>query len=106
MVAGGGWGIPVYRRLQKQGVPFATGILFENDVDFQVAQALSSRVISAPAFEEISQSIFEQAAQLLKECTSVIDAGTPVGRLNEKNGRLLSMARQLGLPVTTMKESS
>ena len=106
VVAGGGWGIPVYRRLQKQGVPFATGILFENDVDFQVAQALSSRVISAPAFEEIPQSIFEQAAQLLKECTSVIDAGTPVGRLNEKNGSLLSMARQLGLPVTTMKESS
>ncbi|MDY4754126.1 MAG: ABC transporter ATP-binding protein [Candidatus Faecousia sp.] len=106
VVAGGGWGIPVYRRLQKQGIPFATGILFENDVDFQVAQALSSRVISTPAFEEISQSIFEQAAKLLKECTSVIDAGTPVGRLNEKNGRLLSLARQLGLPVTTMKESS
>ena len=75
-------------------------------MDFQVAQALSSRVISAPAFEEISLECYDQAARLLKECTSVIDAGTPVGRLNEKNGRLLSLARQLGLPVTTMKESS
>ncbi len=37
VVAGAGYGAPVYRKLQKQQIPFATGILFENDVDAQVA---------------------------------------------------------------------
>ena len=66
-------------------------------------KATLRRLIKASA--EISQECYHQAAQLLKECTSVIDAGTPVGRLNEKNGNLLSLAHRLGKPVTTMKES-
>ena len=48
MIAGGGTGIPVYRRLQKEGIPFATGILFENDTDFRVARSLASAVVSCP----------------------------------------------------------
>ncbi len=44
VVGGGGWGIPVYRELQKRQIPFAAGILFENDVDYQVAARLSDQV--------------------------------------------------------------
>ena len=95
VVAGAGYGIPVYRRLQKQGIPFATGILFENDVDFQVARMLSGQVVSCPAFTEMREERFEKAAQLLKRCPQVIDAGTPIGPLNEKNRSLLELAHQL-----------
>ena len=34
VIGGGGSGIPVYRRLQRRGVPFAAGILQENDLDY------------------------------------------------------------------------
>ena len=99
VVAGGGFGIPVYRKLQKQGVSFATGILFENDVDFQVAEMLSSHVVSCPAFEEMTEESYNRAAAILKACPRVIDAGTPKGSLNEKNRRLLELARELGKEI-------
>lgn len=106
VIAGGGFGIPAYRQLQRRGIPFATGILFENDVDFQVAQVLGSAVVSVPAFEEMTQEHYEQAARLLAQSAEVIDAGTPVGRLNGLNGKLLTLAREKGIPITIMNKNS
>lgn len=99
VVAGGGFGIPLYRRLQKQAVAFATGILFENDVDYQVARELSDFVVTAPAFMPISEQRYEEAASLLEACTEVLDAGTPVGEFNRANGRLLELAEKRGIPI-------
>ena len=99
VVAGGGYGIPVYRQLQKQGVSFATGILFENDVDLQVARMLGSHVISCPAFEEMTEQSYDEAAAILKTCTRIIDAGTPKGKLNERNRKLLELAKELGKDI-------
>ena len=104
VIAGGGYGVPVYRELQKKGIPFATGILFENDVDFQVAQTLSSTVVSVPAFEEMTREHYTQASRLLSECARVIDAGTPVGKLNTLNGKLLEFANENGIPITYCDE--
>ena len=99
VVGGGGHGAAVYRALQKCQIPFATGILFDNDVDYQIASELSDHVISAPAFEPISEQRYDNAARLLLECDAVIDAGTPVGTFNQLNRRLLEFAAQRGLPV-------
>ena len=35
VLAGGGTGIPVFRKLQKENVPFAAGVLYTNDIDYQ-----------------------------------------------------------------------
>ncbi len=99
VVAGGGYGIPCYRALQKQGIPFATGILFENDVDHRVAEHLSDHVVTAAAFEVMDQALYEEALELMGRCKVVMDAGTPVGTLNRQNGELLKFARQRGIPV-------
>mgnify|MGYP000854047519 CR=1 FL=1 len=92
VVAGGGYGIALYRALQKREIPFATGILFENDVDYQVAVELSGHVVAAPAFESMTDIQFREASDLLLRCEAVIDAGTPVGTLNQMNRRLLRLA--------------
>ena len=99
VVAGNGCGIPIYRQLQKQGIPFATGILFENDVDYQVARTLSNLVIHVPAFSRIDTPTFERASSAMLSCGAVFDAGTPVGEWNERNMQLLALARERGLPV-------
>jgi len=99
VVAGGGYGIACYRALQKQEIPFATGILFENDVDCQVARELSNHVVIAPAFETMTDDQFRQASELLLRCESVIDAGTPVGTLNHFNSKLLRLAEEKNIPV-------
>ena len=103
VLSGGGWGIPVFRRLQKQGIPFAAGILFENDVDYQVARSLGTQVVSTPAFQPMNQAQFDGAASLIRQSGHLIDAGTPLGPLNEQNARLLEFAREQGIPVTSCR---
>ena len=104
VVAGCGYGIACYRLLQKKNIPFATGILFPNDVDYQVAAALSDHVVCTPPFEEMSQAQFDDAAQILLACDFVVDAGTPVGTLNKYNGKLLGLARERGIAVYSGSE--
>ena len=41
VIGGGGAGIPVYHCLQRQNIPFAAGILQENDVEFAAAKAMA-----------------------------------------------------------------
>lgn len=101
VVAGGGYGIPYYRELQKYQIPFATGPLFDNDVDYQVAAVLTDNLISAPAFFRMDEKLYEAAADLLTACSMVLEAGTPVGELNEINERLLLLAGEKGIPVLT-----
>ena len=103
VVAGGGYGISCYRALQKQEIPFATGILFENDVDCQVAKELSNHVVLAPAFESMTDAQFEEASDLLLQCEAVIDAGTPSGTFNQLNFKLLRLAEEHNIPVYRSK---
>lgn len=99
VVAGGGYGAECYRMLQKNGIPFATGILYENDIDCPVASALSECVVTAPAFEEMTQEQYERAVFLMERIGVLIDAGTPVGSMNRKNGMLIERAKEKGLSV-------
>ena len=72
VIGGNGTGIPVYRQLQKEGIPFAAGILWENDREYPVAEALASVVIREKAFESVSDATFETAVKVLKNCEKVI----------------------------------
>lgn len=99
VIAGNGCGIDCYRTLQKQQIPFATGILYENDVDTQVARELSDHVITAPAFEPMNEQQYRQAAEVLLHCEAVIDAGTTIGSLNAMNGKLLTLAKDKNIPI-------
>lgn len=104
VVAGGGYGIDCFRYLQKQQIPFAAGILFENDVDCSVAKSLSDNVICCPAFEPMAEVHWEKAAQILRSCQQIYDVGTPIGTLNAMNGKLLALARQEGIPIVPWKK--
>ncbi len=97
VIGGGGSGIPVYRRLQRQGVPFAAGVLHENDLDYPVAKALAAQVIPERPFEPIGDEAFARAAQCLKACGQVICPLRAFGAMNEKNRALLELARSLGM---------
>ena len=99
LVGGGGFGAPVYRSLQKRQIPFATGILYENDVDLQIARELSDCLVTAPAFEPMTEAQYNAAWALIRRCGRILDAGTPVGTQNALNGKLLETAAREGIPV-------
>lgn len=84
VLAGAGCGIPVYRQLQKHKIPFSTGVLFENDVDMQVAKVLSENIVSAPAFSIIEEEQIAACRKLIDCAEYCIDAGTPVGEQNKR----------------------
>ncbi|MCD7837610.1 MAG: ABC transporter ATP-binding protein [Clostridiales bacterium] len=101
VVGGAGYGVPVCRRLQREQIPFAVGILFENDVDTSVARALAAEVFTVPAFEPVSEEGFAAARDAMLRIGAVLDAGCPVGTFNQCNRRLLDVAREAKLPVFT-----
>ena len=84
-----GRGIPVYRRLQKEGTPFIAGILYENDIDYQLARHLASRVIMEEPFREISDPVYEEAKDAISKCGRVIYTDIPWGSCNRRLKELL-----------------
>jgi iron complex transport system ATP-binding protein len=92
-----GTGIPVYRRLQKENIPFAAGILYQNDVDHQLARLLASEVIAEEPFEEIRPEILRQAMDCMERCEGVLDAGVKIGVINQRIQVLIDRAKELGI---------
>ena len=88
VIGGGGRGIPVYRALQRRGVPFAAGILAENDVDCFVAKALAAETVAVPAFTLPDEGTVDRAVSLMLGCERVICCLDAFGELNEAD-RLL-----------------
>lgn len=91
-----GKGIPVYRRLQRENVPFAAGILYTNDVDYQVARFLAAEVVTAEPFEEISRTACERALKLLGQCERAVCPGVKIGSGNRRIEELIRAAREMG----------
>ena len=89
-----GTGIPVYRRLQKQGVPFAAAILYENDVDYRLARLLAAQVVSEKPFMPIGDEAFRRALALMDRCERIIDAGVAIGQINRRMEDLIAEARR------------
>ena len=96
VIGGGGSGIPVFRLLQRRGIPFAAGILAENDVDFFVARSLAARVVSVPAFRGIDEKALAQARTLMESCRGTYCCLDAFGPENEKNRLLAEEAEARG----------
>lgn len=99
VIAGGGGGRSIYRRLQRQGIPFATGILYKNDLDYPTAKALAVNVIAADGFEPVTEKEVDLARRALETCERVICSKTQFGTLEHANRELLEYARKCGKKV-------
>lgn len=105
VIAGGGYGIPQYRILQKKGIPFMTGILYQNDIDYPAACDLASKVFSEEAFCFIRDETYTAAEKGLSSCKTVIDCTGVSGSLNHKNFDLLQKAKKLELKIVGTAEN-
>ena len=94
VIGGNGSGIPVYRQLQRQGIPFAAGVLHENDLDYPVAKALAVQVVSEQPYEVIREETYEEALRVMKVCGKVILCVQEFGSGNRKNKELAQWAEQ------------
>lgn len=94
VIAGGGSGISIYRKLQRERKAFRTGIIYENDLDFPVARALAAELIAAKAFEPVDKRTFEHAKKAIDSCSKVICCRRKFGSLETANKNLLEYANR------------
>ena len=100
VLSSGKTGIPVYRKLQKAGIPFAAGILYPGENDYQLARLLASGIISEEPYEPISDETYQKALKIMEKCGKVINAGVKVGSMNQKMGELLRIAEERRMLVS------
>ena len=96
VIGGGGSGIPVYRRLQRLGVPFAAGILHQNDLDYPVARALAAELVEEAAYQPVTAETLARALAVLERCGKAACALPAFGSLNEANRLLWEAAGRSG----------
>ena len=99
VIGGGGSGIPVYRRLQRMGVPFAAGILHRNDLDYPVARALAAELVEEAAYQPVTAGTLARALAALERCGKAVCTLPAFGPLNEANRLLWEAAKQNGKQV-------
>ena len=93
VISSGGSGISIYRQLQKEHIPFAAGILYKNDIDYQLARLLAVEVITEEPFRQISDETFARAVEVMKKCKRVIVTDVPVGECNKRIEELIKLAK-------------
>ena len=94
VIGGGGLGIPVYRKLQRSGIPFIAGILHTNDLDYPVASALAAEVVTEQPFEPIREAAIRSAEKAMQQCDGVLCCLEQFGTQNQGNRQLLELAKQ------------
>lgn len=96
VIAGGGCGKATFRRLQREGISFEAGIIYENDVDYPAARALADLVIGAKAFEPISERLISEAKERMDLCERVICCKNEFGTYEKANEELREYAVATG----------
>ena len=89
-------GLQAMQEMQKTNTPFAAGILFRNDMDYQLARLLACDVVTEEPFEEIGDEALERAKELITGCSRVINAGVHIGPGNHRIKELLDFAEAQG----------
>jgi len=104
VIGGNGHGASIYRLLTKHGIGMMTGILYRNDIDYEVARTIGIEIHSVPPFDYVSEEAIRQAKEAIEGMGYVIDAGTPIGPYNAANLELIQYACQIGKTVISMRE--
>lgn len=103
VVGGNGMGTPIYRALTKKEIGISSGILHENDIDYEIGRTIGIKMTTMKAFESITANIFNKALDDLYESEVLIDSGFPVGELNIKNVELVKIALNKGKKVFSLR---
>ena len=103
VIAGGGLGRKSFRSLQRKGIPFATGIIYENDLDYPVAKALAAEVIAEHPFEPVAREKIQAAKKTIDKCKRVICCRENFGSLETFQRELLEYAEQLGKQIEKLE---
>jgi iron complex transport system ATP-binding protein len=99
VIAGGGSGIELYRRLLLEGYSVSTGVLNRLDSDAEAARALDLEAVLEQPFSAVSEARCREATTLVEASVAVVVAEVPFGSGNLINLSLAEASLQQGKPV-------
>lgn len=99
VIAGGGSGGELLRRLALCGYRVSCGVLNQMDSDAQTAAALGMDLALEKPFSPVGADALGRARQLAADAAAVIVCEVPFGPGNLVNLELAEKARQRGIPV-------
>ncbi len=99
VIAGGGTGIELYRRLALYGYRVTTGVLNRMDSDAEAAKALGVEVVLDKPFSAISDAAFEDALELALKADILVVSPVPFGSGNLINLSIAAKAFDAGIDV-------
>lgn len=103
VIAGGGCGEEVLRRLALAGYSISAGVLNTGDMDAEVAAALGASVSTEKPFSPIGPSALQSAMDLAASATAAVLTPVPFGPGNLANLSILERLMELGRPVLVAK---
>lgn len=103
VTGGGGSGTSIYRVLTKYGIGFSTGIIHENDVDYEIARTMGVNIESAKAFQDINDLNISRSKKMIKDSNIFIDTDYPIGNINKRNLELTRYAINMGKKVLSLR---
>ena len=99
VIAGGGSGIELYRRLIIEGYEVTTGVLNRLDSDAEAARALNLQVALEQPFSPLGSDAIQEALKMIDAADAVILSQVPFGSGNLVNLELAAAALEKGKTV-------
>ncbi len=99
VIAGGGSGIELYRRLLIEGYEVTTGVLNRLDSDAEAARALNIPAVLEQPFSPVGAEAIASALRMIERADAVVLTRVPFGSGNLVNLELAREALKLGKTV-------
>ncbi|MFI3163720.1 MAG: ABC transporter ATP-binding protein [Bacillota bacterium] len=96
-----GSGVSAFRHLQKAGIAFSCGVLWENESAFEVATALACEIASVSAFSKLTDLDIEKAKKMVDSCGYFLDTSPEIGEINNGVCELLRYAKASGKRIVS-----
>nr|UWI49544.1 ABC transporter ATP-binding protein [Clostridioides difficile] len=103
IIGGGGKATPIYRAFTKRGIGIYSGIIHENDIDYEIGRTMGIKLFTEKPFESISDESFDLAIRNLNNSKIIIDTGFSVGETNKRNIDIIKEALKLDKKVYSFR---
>lgn len=103
IIGGGGKATPIYRAFTKRGIGIYSGVIHENDIDYEIGRTMGIKLYTEKPFESISDENFDLAIRNLNNSKIIIDTGFSVGEANKRNIDIIKEALKLDKKVYSFR---
>lgn len=103
VLGGCGKGTPIYRIFTKSDIGISTGIIYENDIDYEIARTMGIKIYSLKPYKKVEDGDVVHIKNELNDINFIIDAGSIIGDINFKNTEIIKEAIKRKKTVVSLR---